>query len=166
MSHYTPLDNPPTSANRDTEAPQIRGHHTQCEDGMATDFDYSEVERALGETATEPPRARRFREAGDLLEALVVWLAGSATIESAGLRAVALCWTLRPRACDAGSGAQLAKRFGLTRQSVSKYVSDIHKLSRGVFTTGTMRPPADRAARREIAREYHKRAGHRLHAEK
>jgi hypothetical protein len=157
------------SALDKSELPLRHGHHVQPSDGIALDgrqlvaaeqFDFDEIDRRLGTMDPESGRDRAFRQAGDLLEALCVWLAQSATVHSAGLRGLALAWMLRPRAFGDRSTSAIAKRMGTTTQSITKYVSELHRLSHGIFTGPQMHTPETRQQRREICTAYHKRVGH------
>jgi hypothetical protein len=130
---------------------------------QTVDFAYGDVEAALGTVPPESPRDVDFHHAADLLQSICVWLSDSNTVHSAGLRALAISWVLRPRAFRAKSVRQLAKSFGVTRQAIIKYATEVHRLSHGIFTSPTMRKPQTRIDRRRIATAVHKRAGHRMH---
>ncbi|HOX58959.1 MAG TPA: hypothetical protein P5205_17875 [Candidatus Paceibacterota bacterium] len=152
------------------ETPQRVGHHfahdgyaTECGKCVGTvDFDFDAIDARLGTAPPETDRDRAFRQAGDLLEVLCVWLADSQTISSAGLRAFALAWTLRPGAFEERSIAELAKRLGVTRQSIGKYCTSVYEMGHGIFQGKMMNNSAAREPRRQIALEYHRRVGHRL----
>jgi hypothetical protein len=154
------------------DLPLRHGHHQQPPDGQGMDgtqivqiegFDYDEIDRRLGFTEPESNRDRSFHKAADLLETLAVWIAESATVHSAGLRGLALAWMLRPRAFDDRSATAIARRMGTTKQSILKYVSELHRLSHGIFIGPQMRPPENRRERSKITVAYHRRAGHKLH---
>jgi hypothetical protein len=130
---------------------------------QTVDFSYGDVEIALGESDPEPKRDQDFHNAADLLRVICVWLADSQSVHSAGLRALAMSWVLRPRAFKKNSVRKLAKTFGVTRQSIVKYASELHRLSHGIFTGPTMRKPSNRRDRSRIAIQGHKLAGHKLH---
>jgi len=157
-------------ANLDkADLPLRQGHHEQNNDGLALDgghvvsvvgFDYDAVDRELGLTEPEAPRDKAFVQAADLLEALILWLSESATVHACGLRALALSWALRPRAFEHGSVSDMAKHFGVTKQAIGKYMTQVYHLSRGIFTTGTMRPPDARERQSKISNAYHRSAGH------
>lgn len=161
--------------NDASQIPHRQGHHKAREDGIATecgstvvtcDFPYDEIDQRLGNVEPVAPRDKQFHDAADLLEAIAVWLADAKTISSAGLRAVALAWVLRPRAFEEGSLWAVAKRLGCTRQGLQKYTAQIHYMSHGLFTSGTMRLPEFREERRKMAIDCHKRKGHKLRRKK
>ena len=124
-----------------------------------------EHDRNLGLAAPcESKQDRQFHAAAELLEGLVGWLGASGTVHSCGLRGLALAWCLRPAIFEEKTVWALSKRFGVTRQAIIKYTSEIHRLSHGLFTTGNMQAPIERQRRRTIAIAAHRRAGHALHA--
>lgn len=155
-----------------TDHPQRHGHHVHPEDGIGSadgqtvqtcGFDYDAVDKALGLREPITPRDKAFADAADLLEVLAVWIADSGTITSAGRRALALAYALRPGSFPDRSTAALARRMGTTRQSLLKYTSEIYRMAHGLFVTRTMQSNGRREKQVRIAKSCHAKAGHILH---
>ncbi len=131
-------------------------------------------DRALGweEPSTPESRARaehdaKFATAGGLLADVVRWLVGSSpSLETIGLRGIALAATLQPHLFDdcTGSQAAIARRFGLTRSALQQRCNELRDLTNGVFQGRNMRNQEHRQAARLRAIQQHKRAGHTMHA--
>jgi hypothetical protein len=161
-AHFANLDK--------SELPLRHGHHEDhgnitfegdnrvlfCEPPTAEEHD-----ERLGLATPESSQDKAFREAGDLLETLVLWLAESATISSCGLRGFALSWMLRPRAFQERSLRQLARRLEVTPQAIAKYVAEVYGLSGGVFVSAGMLNAESRARQSKVAIAAHIRGGHR-----
>ncbi len=106
---------------------------------------------------------RAMRETGECLGKIVSWLAQSDSLSSLGTRSLALIATTQPSALNDCNGSQtgIASRFGITKQAVSKYVSELRDLAPG-FQSRNMHPQSVRAMSRERATEQHQRAGHHM----
>lgn len=112
-----------------------------------------------------------FERAGELLNTIVVWLAGSASMTSAGLKAMALVTMLRPDLVNrvapgrrkSGFMSQTAENMGVTRAAVQKYGREIRALAHGRFQSVVNSPNNSiGASQRAIAQ--HVKAGHVIHA--
>jgi hypothetical protein len=103
------------------------------------------------------------KKAAELLGDLVRWLANSATLESIGTRAAALVLVLQPSEISRrGSGAEVARRFGLTRQAIQQRTREVYLLAKKAFQARCMTTPDNRTASSKRSREYHARVGHKV----
>lgn len=110
----------------------------------------------------EAPRNRRYADAAELLSGVLRYLASSADIHSMGIRGWALVLSVRPDLAPEQTQMRLARKFGLTRQAISKYVREIFALGNGIFRHGdNIRGSNYRAGARRQAVAYHERVGHR-----
>jgi hypothetical protein len=103
-----------------------------------------------------------MRTAADFLGTIAHWLGTSATIESCGLRGFALAILLKPDMFPQASQTGLAKTLGCTKQAISQYVSELRRMSRGVFTSPVCRRPSRKGQLASLAQ--HRRRGHKIHA--
>ena len=116
-----------------------------------------------------PPEADReqaFHSAADFLGEIAAWFAESGCVSSAGTKAWALALLLRPHCCPERNAFRLAVRLGITRQAISKYMSQIQRLAHGRMRSPALMNDAFRKQRRRIAVAAHRRKGHTLHAKK
>jgi hypothetical protein len=150
-----------------TELPTLQGKHTDYELGI--DFDgttcttclpnFAEIIDQKNNWSDELPatllRNQQFQQAAQLLGAIALWISQAPNVHAAGLRAIAMAWTLRPRSFDCNSGSQLGRRYGTTKQSISKYQTELFHLAHGLFVSPQLRGHAYRRAAAESARRQH-----------
>jgi hypothetical protein len=122
-----------------------------------------EIDQRLGWASPEPEREKSLHQAADFVGVLAAWFAESNCISSAGAKAWAGALLLRPHCCPERNASRLAAHFGVTKQMFSKYLSQLHRMANGMMRSPALRSDAFRKQRSAIAREYHRRAGHRLH---
>ena len=102
----------------------------------AADIDFRNGWAEPGDAETLS-RKQRYEIAANLLGSVCAWLAKSTSAASAGRRAICLSYVLRPDLFDAGCDVRsIAKAYGGTAQSYSKYSKEILHLSHGVFVKG------------------------------
>ena len=107
----------------------------------------------------ELQRGEKFQAGADLLGSILRFIASGATLQSCGLRAVAVIAGVRPDLFDCnGSQAKIANRFKVTRAALQKYVREIYRMSGGVFVGPNMRGKEYRANRTTLAVRQHARA--------
>lgn len=151
--------------------PSRKGHHNNptpglaIEDGMTAkvptvDFDWDAVELDRGNPLAGYDD-ERINTGADILGDIIRWLAESRNVMSAGWRAMALVFLLKPQLLKEKTFAEYARKNGATRAIVSKYVSQLHKLSRGKFKTGMMRSADTRKKSREAALRSHGKSKHK-----
>lgn len=107
---------------------------------------------------------RAMSQTSETLGRLVRWMATGTTLESIGLRAVALGSVIAPEAFEDCNGSQqsIARKFGLTRAAVQQRVSELRDIAPS-FQSRNMRGQDVREASRQRALQQHQRAGHRMH---
>jgi hypothetical protein len=153
-----------------------QGHHKQYsgpelewENGELVEvgeFDYDEIDRRLGNKPETEQHDKDIDRAADMLGHLVYWFSTSETINSAGLRAFALSFSLRPDLFSEKTMAELARRLGVTKQALTKRASELFHPSNGIFVGRHMYAPSVRKKRQKISLEYHRRVGHKIHDKK
>ena len=120
---------------------------------------------------TEPdaaPVTNPFEAAADSLSKILSWIAQSGTVQTAGLRAIALVVVTNPSAfaerCN-GSMTAVAQLFGLqSKQHLQKFTAEIKDLTLDKRFNGHSQRYLGREKNRARALAYHKRVGHKIHA--
>jgi len=116
-----------------------------------------------GETTENP-----FAEASDTLQTIVNWIAESATLQTIGLRALALCVVTNPASFSgrcSGSLSDVAKLFGIkSRQHLQRHTAEIKSLTQDKRWNARGQRYLGREKNKACALAYHKRVGHKIHA--
>ena len=119
--------------------------------------DFTQIDEDLGwAEPTQQPEETREQEiqtAADGLAAIASWIGSSDCLTSAGLRGLAVALVLGRT--NARTGAELAAAFGVARQNLSKYTSELRTVLAPTFRAAGLRDNAERQMRREVAVQAH-----------
>lgn len=121
-----------------------------------------EHDQRLGLAPPITDRQTGLQIAAEFLGEIATWFGQSTSIHSAGLRAYAVALVLRPDVLPDQSATGMARELGVTKQALSKYVSELVLMGEGCFHFAGLRGKADREQRRKLAIAYHRRAGHAI----
>jgi hypothetical protein len=114
----------PVDLNEQHHAPTVEQDHVAFADGeltQSTDFDYAEVDRALGLVEAAPPDARQ--QAGELVRQIFTYCFQSKrklNLRTAAAKLAVIGAGLRPDALADESQTELAASLGLTKAALSK----------------------------------------------
>lgn len=114
----------PVDMNEQHHAPTVEQDHVAFADGeltQSTDFDYAEIDRALGLVEAAPPDARQ--QAGEVLRQIFAYCFQSKrklNLRTAAAKLAVIGAGLRPDALADESQTELAASLGLTKAALSK----------------------------------------------
>ena len=114
----------PASMNEHHHRPDVEQDHVgfdAAEVVQTTDFDFAEVDRALGLVEETPPDARQ--QAGELVRQLFAYCfksKGKVNLKTAAAKFAIIGAGLRPDALNDETQTKLAARLGLTKAAISK----------------------------------------------
>lgn len=127
-------------------------------------FDHASIDGQLSWTEPEPPAVRarnqRFKDASELLGKICEWIADSATLSSAGLRAIGMAFVLRPRFFKQETMSELASFYNVTKQALTRHSRELRELSHGLFVTPNCQTFSPGLSRAQT--EAHRRRGHAI----
>jgi hypothetical protein len=96
-----------------------------------TDFDYSQVDAALGWEERGNPLLGLTEDVtaqSDRIAAIFAWISDAQTIEAVGVRAIAVGWATNPEYFGGDSLPKVAARYGAPKQRIHNVIRRLRQL--------------------------------------